>query len=334
MRWRKRRPEGMSIGEFLFDSSADATHETATEDMLRRIFEEHCSDAKGMLSVSNFANMIADRAVGTGLAGNLHAIFTLRTAIAEGSDDRIDTASFSKGIRRVIERNPNGPAAKWILMEYRAILREDDGDDAPSSSNAAESSASSDALDGRDGGASEPVGAEKEWFYEDVDDPLMLHGPFSLQELQSWADDGHFDATMRVCTGPGSEQVLLIEALAQAGMESEAAVAQPSGWFYTDVEDESVLHGPFDLVNLQEWIDGGHFEVDAIVRNGRDGESIPLSTVLRIAKDGKAYTQAEFIEHYGGMVEWQGAAGDDGDSDSSRESTGPGSSSSETSEDG
>jgi hypothetical protein len=39
--------------------------------MLRRIFEEHCSDANGLLSVSNFANMIADRAVGTGLAGNL-----------------------------------------------------------------------------------------------------------------------------------------------------------------------------------------------------------------------------------------------------------------------
>ena len=82
-------------------------------------------------------------AVGTGLAGNLHAIFTLRTAIAEGSDDRIDNASFSKGIRRVIDRNPNGPAAKWILMEYRAIICHDDGG-MPRSSRKVESSTRAD----------------------------------------------------------------------------------------------------------------------------------------------------------------------------------------------
>ena len=313
VRWRKRRPEGISIGEFLFNNS------TETDDMLERIFEEHCSGAHGMLGVSTFARMIAKRAVGTGLAGNLHAIFTLRTAIAESSDERIDSASFAKAIRSIIERSPNGPAAKWILMEYRDIVDNDDSVDSPSSSHEVELSASDDEVDGEDGMAAGPltmlgllaplsVGAAKEWYYEDDDDSSKLHGPFSLRKLQSWAQSGYFCVTMRVCTGPGSDHVLLGDALARAGLESEAAVEQTGEWFYTDVDDDSVLHGPFSLLKLQEWVDGGHFEVDEIVRSGRDGASVPLSTVLRIAEDGNAYTQAEFIEHFGGIEEWHGAA--------------------------
>jgi hypothetical protein len=168
--------------------------------------------------------------------------------------------------------------------------------------------------------------------------------------LQEWVDDGHFEVHAIVRCGRDGAPVPLStvlrigengKAYTQAEFiehyggttewdtaetrKSEAAVAQPPGWFYTDVEDASVLHGPFELSMLQEWVDDGHFEVHAIVRSGRNGAPVPLSTVLRIGEDGKAYTQAEFVEHYGGTKEWHAAAAvavtAEGDRDSSAEGT-------------
>jgi hypothetical protein len=112
---------------------------------------------------------------------------------------------------------------------------------------------------------------------------------------------------MSTTSGGDDEPDLGRQAGLETHVESEEEVVQPTGWFYTDDEDESVLHGPFKLVQLQGWIDEGHFEVDAIVRSGRDGASVSLSTWLRIA-EGRAYTRAEFIDHYGGTKEWDAAA--------------------------
>ena len=68
------------------------------------------------------------------------------------------------------------------------------------------------------------------------------------------------------------------------------------------------MHGPFTLDQFKYWMEDGHFAEDNIVRHGRGGEPVPLSDLLRVAEGGERCTRAEFIAHYGGTVEWDGAA--------------------------
>ena len=79
------------------------------------------------------------------------------------------------------------------------------------------------------------------------------------------------------------------------------------GWYYTDVDDASVLHGPFALADVRGWLDDGHFQRSDLVRHNRDGKDVALSTLVRVAEDGKHYTRAEFVEHFGGTDEWDAA---------------------------
>jgi hypothetical protein len=79
------------------------------------------------------------------------------------------------------------------------------------------------------------------------------------------------------------------------------------GWYYTDVDDASVLHGPFALADVRGWLDDGECQRSDLMRHGRDGKDVALSTLVRVAEDGKHYTRAEFVEHFGGTDEWNAA---------------------------
>ena len=99
-----------------------------------------------------------------------------------------------------------------------------------------------------------------------------------------------------------------------AGTLTAAAPLQDENWFYTDHDD--VQHGPFTLVKLKGWLEGGHFETSKLVCNGREGQFVELGSVVqvedtpeetRIGEDGFPYKKAAFIAHYGGTDEWDAA---------------------------
>jgi hypothetical protein len=79
------------------------------------------------------------------------------------------------------------------------------------------------------------------------------------------------------------------------------------GWYYTDVDDATVLHGPFAFAELRGWMNDGDFERSDLVRHGRDGKDVALSTLTRVAEDGGHYTRADFVEHFSGTDEWDDA---------------------------
>ena len=100
------------------------------------------------------------------------------------------------------------------------------------------------------------------------------------------------------------------------------------GWYYADDDDDDHLHGPYQLDELQEWYDDGHFQSTDLIRRGKEGESVPMLTVLSggdgvaaqtaaaphreeerypQGSDGASFTLTEFLEHYGeseGKHEW------------------------------
>jgi len=100
------------------------------------------------------------------------------------------------------------------------------------------------------------------WFYTDVDDEALLHGPYTVAELQEWVTGDHFAITDLVRKGRTGTPVELSSVLdAAAGDASNGAVSDSTGsednWFYVDADDEAVLHGPHNIAELQEWFDGG-----------------------------------------------------------------------------
>jgi hypothetical protein len=112
--------------------------------------------------------MLNKRAVGPTLEGNLHAGLTLRRAIVDESSDgeeskSIDSAAFTRAVRRMMKKNPNGPTASWILSEIQEILRQ-----------------------------------RKTWYYHDYHDNNIFHGPFGLETLRTWMLEGHFAPSMLI----------------------------------------------------------------------------------------------------------------------------------------
>ena len=72
-----------------------------------------------------------------------------------------------------------------------------------------------------------------------------------------------------------------------------------------DFENDEVLHGPFAVQQFKDWLNQGHYVAD-IIRRGRDGDLLPLTSLVR--KDqGIYYTRAEFVKHFGGTDEWDAA---------------------------
>ena len=107
-----------------------------------------------------------------------------------------------------------------------------------------------------------------------------------------------------------AEQSATAFAGAFAGFDEEApADIRPhsDGWYYTDANAASVLHGPSKLAALKDWLNNGHFQRSDLVRHGRGGKDVTLSTLVRVAEDGAHYTRTEFVEHFGGIDEWDAA---------------------------
>jgi len=62
--------------------------------------------------------------------------------------------------------------------------------------------------------------------------------------------------------------------------ESDEEDGKDDNWFYTDDDDEALLHGPYSAADLQEWATDGHFALTDLVRKGRNGTPVELSSVL------------------------------------------------------
>jgi hypothetical protein len=62
------------------------------------------------------------------------------------------------------------------------------------------------------------------WFYADDDDDTTLHGPFSLNDMKEWLDDGHFEATDLIRHGRDGASVTLEGVLGSNVGESEEEV--------------------------------------------------------------------------------------------------------------
>ena len=136
---------------------------------------------------------------------------------------------------------------------------------------------------------SDLMGTDDNWFYTDKNDEALLHGPFSVADLQEWVTDGHFALNNFVRNGRTGtpvelSSVLLAEPVAAAGSASRGAASDSTGkddnWFYVDADDEAVLHGPHNIAELQEWFDGGHLQLTQPVRHGRTGDLVELSSAL------------------------------------------------------
>ena len=96
------------------------------------------------------------------------------------------------------------------------------------------------------------------------------------------------------------------------GAEDALADSMDSGdnWFYADDDDEDVLHGPYSVAQLQEWVDDGHFAHTDLVRNGRTGELVELAKVAAVVEGAAAVDEsvAPAVVHPRGWSEH-----DDGD---------------------
>ena len=106
-------------------------------------------------------------------------------------------------------------------------------------------------------------GTLSEWFYSDVDDESVTHGPFTLHQLSEWLEEGHFELEKEIRMGEDGDPV---------------ALGAMCGWFYLDATDPSVTHGPFTLHQLSEWLEEGHFELEKEIRMGVQNSSITLGS--------------------------------------------------------
>ena len=127
-----------------------------------------------------------------------------------------------------------------------------------------------------------------------MDDEAVLHGPHSIAELQEWFDGGHLQLTQPVRHGRTGDLVELSSALHAVPAAAGAAIAvtgtvtdltgKDDDWFYTDVDDKALLHGPYSIADLQAWVTDGHFALADLVRRGQTGAPVELSSVLHAAR--------------------------------------------------
>ena len=152
VRWVWNRRADVSLGEVLFKSHIDAGARGKDGavgdivvpphliDLFAKIFAASDEDKNGTLSTFELMRMLKLRAH-TGLSGDVHAMFTLNTLIAEqaGGEDSarggtsIGVHEFTMGIMKSVTQNPNGHVAEWILKEMQdeaaewSTLHADDG---------------------------------------------------------------------------------------------------------------------------------------------------------------------------------------------------------------
>ena len=156
------------------------------------------------------------------------------------------------------------------------------------------------------------------WYYEDTNDTSTMHGPFSLRQLQEWVAEGHFKQTDFVSRGcHGGDWVTIAAAGGHRDRDTAAAddtaaddYATPAPsvqtvsmktnpllsersdeWFYKDVDDAAMLHGPFTMQQLADWVADGHFAESDLVRRGKDGAEVTIKHAKGLS-NGIAYLDA------------------------------------------
>jgi hypothetical protein len=123
--------------------------------------------------------------------------------------------------------------------------------------------------------------AEPQYFYNDVDDASVAHGPFSVGELRRWVAQGHFQLDYIVREGRRGETIPLAELFGD-----DVPSCEPPRWFYEGATDAEV-HGPVTLSQLSNWLMEGHFEESDLVMQGRDGD--PIALFLALQSDSSAH---------------------------------------------
>ena len=154
-------------------------------------------------------------------------------------------------------------------MKFRAKQRSGGAAEASSSSVEEESSSDEEML--LEDAAAAVDCDEECWFYIDDDDVTIKHGPYTLAQLKTWRDAGHFSNDHDSVQTEDGHPVALLELLHVAGLEQDA-------WYY----DDEALHvqGPFGIATFQEWLTLGHFQLEHTVRRGRNGAPVLLSDAL------------------------------------------------------
>ena len=154
-------------------------------------------------------------------------------------------------------------------MKFRAKQRSGGAAEASSSSVEEESSSDEEML--LEDAAAAVDCDEECWFYIDDDDVTVKHGPYTLAQLKTWRDAGHFSNDHDSVQTEDGHPIALLELLHVAGLEQDA-------WYY----DDEALHvqGPFGIATFQEWLTLGHFQLEHTVRRGRNGAPVLLSDAL------------------------------------------------------
>ena len=113
------------------------------------------------------------------------------------------------------------------------------------------------------------------WYYDDHEE-TERHGPFPLSFLLEWRDSEHLENDLEIYRGDGEDvSTTLLEALFDAGLDNDA-------WWYDDDDTDGVhtVHGPYALADIREWHEKGHFADHDLIRRGREGEGVEVSTVV------------------------------------------------------
>jgi hypothetical protein len=163
VKWTRKVRRDVSLVESLFkqkiDTDAERHHSSSVNlknhvaippfmiDLFNQIFEASDRDGDGSLSTMDLMFMLKTRAKGTPLEGDAHAIFSLKTLLAQQAASKSSTPGssssssahvdmdmihdagdehgeigppeFAKGLTKSLILKPNGHIAEWILQELQ-----------------------------------------------------------------------------------------------------------------------------------------------------------------------------------------------------------------------
>ena len=150
----------------------------------------------------------------------------------------------------------------------------------------------------------DPTAAAALFCYFDEDDASIMHGPYPLSDILSWADDGFFEPSNIIFPeGNRSEGITVREAAAAAGLgqgqgaaasgaalsgdgthTSEAATeaGEQRSWYYPDEENPEMMHGPFTLHELHDWYLTGALGAGEALFEGESPDSAAVAAEVHL----------------------------------------------------